>query len=164
MKQRIRTNRSTRRRSGVTSLQVVFLLPLLILFTIAIVQFGILLVAKQTLVAASTKGVRTAARGGELKDVQRTVARVLGTNRMDISRDGDVVILLEQHGHRPQVAGNQNIECRPQGPELRRGEVRVTVCLRQGGRAGRHLPNWLGSVGLHLSPSHLRCSSLAVAE
>lgn len=164
MKQRIRTIDGSSRRRGITALQVILILPFLLLFTLAVVQYGVSLVTKQTIAASSAEAARTAARGGDLKDVRRTVARVLGTNKMPVSDQGDVAVVVERHGQQPEIAGNPQVSCRPHGPELQSGEVRVTVCVRRGRFAGRRIPNWLGAAGRLFTPQKLQCSSLAAVE
>lgn len=164
MKQRIREINRNDRRRGTTSVQVILILPVLFLFTLAMVQCGSWLVTKQTIAAASAKAARTAARGGDLNHVQWTVARVLGTNKMGVGRRGDVAIVVERHGTEPAFAGNPHVKCRPYGPALQPGEVRVTVCVRRGRFAGRRIPNWLGPLGRFFTPRKLQCSSLAAVE
>jgi hypothetical protein len=163
MKQRKCESKRNRRR-GITSVQVVLILPFLILFTIAVVQYGMWLVTKQTIAASSAEAVRTAARGGDLKEIERTVAKVLGTNKMRVSNHGDVAIIVERHGKPPEVAGNPRVKCRPHGPDVQPGEVRLTVCVRRGRFAGRRIPNWLGAIGRGFTPRKLQCSSLAAVE
>jgi len=151
-------------RRGISSLQVVFILPILILFTIAIVQYGTLLVTKQTIAASCAKAARTAARGGELQDVRLTVAKVLATNKMGVSDSGDVAIVVERHGKPPETAGNPQVAYQPRAADVQPGEVRVTVCVRRGRFAGRRIPNWLGVLGHSFTPRRLQCSSLAAVE
>jgi TadE-like protein len=151
-------------RRGISSLQVIFILPILILFTIAVVQYGAWLVTKQTIAASCAKAARTAARGGELRDVKRTVAKVLATNKMGVSDNGDVAIVVERYGKPSETAGNPQVTCRRCGPEVQPGEVRVTVCVRRGRFAGRRIPNWLGVLDRWFTPRQLQCSSLAAVE
>ena len=143
---------------------MVFILPILILFTIAIVQYGTLLVTKQTIAASCAKAARTAARGGELQDVRLTVAKVLATNKMGVSDSGDVAIVVERHGKPPETAGNPQVAYQPRAADVQPGEVRVTVCVRRGRFAGRRIPNWLGVLGHSFTPRRLQCSSLAAVE
>lgn len=162
MKRRIQTTRKNpQRRRGVNSVQLALFLPLLIIFTIAVVQFGLCLVAKQTVANSAAEGVQTAARGGDLDDITRTVARGLGTDGIPIRKDGDVAILVERHGKQPEIAGNAAVSCCPFGPDLQPGEVRVTVCVRRGGSTNNSIPSWLGD---NFSPRRLQFSSLAAIE
>ena len=125
---RVLSSRRARRR-GVISMQVVLIVPMLLIMTITIVQFGMQILARQTINASAVAGATTAARNGGLEDVTRSVSRVLGTDKIRVHKNGRVAILLEQFGREPAVAGNTRLSCRPSGPKLRPGEVRVTVCV-----------------------------------
>ncbi|HMP17952.1 MAG TPA: TadE/TadG family type IV pilus assembly protein [Gemmatales bacterium] len=62
-------------RRGILVLELLFILPILLLLTLAMVQFSLTLHARQQLVAASREGCRVAALGGDLGEVERTVGQ-----------------------------------------------------------------------------------------
>jgi hypothetical protein len=66
--------------------ELVLVLPLLLLFLAAMVQFCLLLTTRQQFLAASRAGARAAAQGRSEAEVDRTVRRVLGPGRMDSAR------------------------------------------------------------------------------
>jgi hypothetical protein len=57
-------------------------LPLLLVFVMGVVEFGMMLTVRQQLLAASRDGARIAARGGNDQEVQDTVKRALGSGRL----------------------------------------------------------------------------------
>ncbi|HMO36296.1 MAG TPA: TadE/TadG family type IV pilus assembly protein [Gemmatales bacterium] len=80
-------------RRGILVLELLFILPILLLLTLAMVQFSLTLHARQQLVAASREGCRVAALGGDLGEVERTVKRTLGQGRL---AEADIEITDEQ--------------------------------------------------------------------
>lgn len=74
-----------RRRGGVLSVEMLFLLPLLMLFVLAIVQFGMMLHARQQLSAACREAARTAALGGDAERIRQTLLMHLGDSRLSAS-------------------------------------------------------------------------------
>lgn len=152
------------RRGGSIALQLVFVFPLLLLLTLAVLQTGMWLISRHTVSSAACAAAQTAAKGGDMQHVARTAARALGTNKLQLSADGDAIVVLERYGKEPQFAGNGSISCRPFGPQLQPGELRVTVCVRRGRFAGGRLPNWLGAFAAGTSAGGLQSSSLAAAE
>ncbi|GAB4151983.1 MAG: hypothetical protein Tsb009_27640 [Planctomycetaceae bacterium] len=152
------------KRRGAISLQVILLIPLLLIATISVVQYGMQVVARQTVQAAATAGARTAARGNKSEDVTKAIAHVLAADKIPVHQNGQVVIVQEHFGKEPIITGNISIPCKPNGPNLREGEVRVTVCVLAGSKGSSRIPNWLGALGRPLSPKHIQASSLVFFE
>ncbi len=151
-------------RRGVVSLQVVFVLPILVITTIAVVQFGMQVVARETISASATSGARAAARGGDVREVTNAVANALATDKIGTSERGHTVIVTEVYGEKPKRTGNTNVECRLPRMKLKPREVRVTVSVRGGRRGSVRIPNWFGALGRPLSPRRIQSSALLTVE
>jgi TadE-like protein len=94
--------KQTRARRGfMNSLELVFILPIIIIILVVIVQFSQILAAEARLSAASREGARVAASGGNTHQVRHAVhAALLGRERGQvkietnaIGSDGDPVNL-----------------------------------------------------------------------
>jgi hypothetical protein len=67
----------TRRRGSLT-VELVLVLPILVLLLLAMIQFSLMLTARQQLLSASREGARMGARGGSAADIECAARRVLG--------------------------------------------------------------------------------------
>ncbi len=72
----------THSRRGSISLEFLFLLPIALVITLAMVEFCLILVARQQLTAASREGARVAAIGGDAQAVSDAVHAFLGTGTL----------------------------------------------------------------------------------
>ena len=99
---RRRSSPATRRsrRCGYLLFELLLLLPVLLVLVLAAVEFGMLLQARQQLVAASREGGRVAAVGGTHQDVEELTRRVLGSGRL-----GDAEIQLTFEDGTPLLPG-----------------------------------------------------------
>ena len=80
-----------RRRSGVMTMELVLVLPLLLLVLFGVGEFSMLISARQSMVAASRDGARVASMAGATSgDVERVVRERLGDSFGD-----DLVIDLD---------------------------------------------------------------------
>jgi hypothetical protein len=66
------------RRRGTLAVELVLILPILLIFLVGMLEFSMLLTARQQLLAASREGARVAAQGADDHEVRLTVKRVLG--------------------------------------------------------------------------------------
>jgi hypothetical protein len=80
------------RRCGYLLFELVLLFPVLLVLVLAAVEFGLLLQARQQLLAASREGCRVAAVGGSPQDVEDLTRRVLGSGRLGAA---EIQITLE---------------------------------------------------------------------
>jgi len=75
-------NRRRRRtRRGSMSIELLFVLPILLAVLLGTVQFALWLSAQQQVTLASREGARVAATGGNLEQVNESVRLTLGDNR-----------------------------------------------------------------------------------
>lgn len=170
LSRRSERKRHAKSRRGAETLEVILALPALLIATIAIFQFGFIMLVHQAVTAAAVEGVREAA-----KDQSTTVAaamevqRILGIHRLSFSTNStnsidDVRVLVERFGSPTDQVGNSTLPCSAQGGTLQLNQVRVTVCVRMTNADGRPVPNWLSSFGFTLVGRTLEASAIAVAE
>jgi hypothetical protein len=72
----------TPRRRGWLAVELLFVLPIVLLLLAALVEFTLLLHARQRLAAASREGCRIAAVGGDADAVALATRRVLGNGKL----------------------------------------------------------------------------------
>jgi Flp pilus assembly protein TadG len=78
-----RSERFVRRpRRGSLTVELILVLPILIVVLTAMVQFSVVLAARQQLLAASREGARVGARGGNEMEVTATVKQALGSSSL----------------------------------------------------------------------------------
>jgi hypothetical protein len=70
-------------------MEVVLVTPIALAFFLGMVEFSMLLYARQMMLAASREGARAAARGADQDEVQQTVVRALGAGRL---ADADIAM------------------------------------------------------------------------
>ena len=156
------TNRQTADKSrGVITLEFILVLPVLLVATLAVFEFGFLLLVNEAVTAASVRGAREAAKIGTTPDeVAETVQKYLavhnitfttdGTNNTDPARvtiEGTLVASDLDMGER----GNTSIPCTPKGPSVAANEVRVTVCVNVTDSTGMTpVPDLLSTFGFSL--------------
>lgn len=148
--------RSASRRRGQMALPLLFIIPVLFLVTLAAVQYGIWSVARQTVASSAIDGARVAASNGSVKEIVKAVDKSLAKDKMRFSTKRSVVV-IEKYGVKPVFVGNRNLIQRLHGPQLRPGEIRVTVCILPGART----PVW---VRWSKKEPKLRSSSLLAAH
>jgi Flp pilus assembly protein TadG len=73
--------RRARRRAGV-ALELLLVFPILLSLLLAMIQFSMLLVARQQLTGASREAARVAAQGGDLNAVQTAASLYLGQGNL----------------------------------------------------------------------------------
>jgi hypothetical protein len=82
--------------------ELLLVLPLLVALLVGMVEFSMLLVARQHLLTASREGARVAALGGDQDEVAHAVYRYLGEGRL---ADAEVVAVLDDEAGRPIPSG-----------------------------------------------------------
>jgi Flp pilus assembly protein TadG len=78
---RTTTRRHHRRRGSLTA-ELLFVLPILLVFLLGTVEYSMLFLAEQQLMVASREGARVAALGGTSTDVEQAARQVLGTGSL----------------------------------------------------------------------------------
>jgi TadE-like protein len=77
-------NRGCRR--GFLAVELLLVLPILLALFLGMMQFSLILAARQSLLAASREGARVASHGATQEEVEATVKRVLGTGKLGDAR------------------------------------------------------------------------------
>lgn len=75
-----------RRWGGVLTVELLLAVPILLVLLGAMVEFSMLLVTRQQLLAASREGARAAALGGDQAEIEAAVQRSLGAGRLQAAR------------------------------------------------------------------------------
>lgn len=144
----VRTSRTeTAGRAGVLAFELILVLPLLLMVILAMVQFSLLLTARQELLAACREGARVASHGGSRgavrAEVEATVHRLLGHGRLS--------------GAEIRICWHPDD---PDKPENGRERVEVVVAAP----AAQAAPNFLGWAGFTLGNKHLMAATVMNVE
>lgn len=112
-------------RRGVSTVELILVLVVLIVATMVSLQFGIALIVKQAVSHAATVAAREAAKGASPSQLQDVVETVLAGHQITLGSHASLV--LEDPNPRPQVG---TLPCTPPATPLLDGdEVRVTLCV-----------------------------------
>ena len=122
-------SRSTRRRrTGSSTIESILVLLVLLIASLASVQFGVALIIKQAAAHATTVAAREAAKGADIDELVEDVNRVLQGHRIAIGSDATIVLEDGPASFRRQTRGE--LDCDPPSePTIDSDEVRVTLCV-----------------------------------
>ena len=113
------------RREGMQTLEVVLVLPILLLVTLAIFQFGILVLVQQSVAHAATVTAREAGKGADVDELVLAANEILGPHCIAIGPDAAVVVEADL-----AAASRGSLTCNPPvGPSMGIDEVRTTICV-----------------------------------
>ena len=166
------TRRRAIRRRGVSTLQLILVLPLLVIIGMATFEFGIIMVVQQTVTSAAIMGARAAAREGNATDANTAavaeVNRVLALHGLAIV-DGDVNsdtrMALEYLTNPPNpaiITGDPGLTITtPSAPVMTGTDVRLTVCVDL---TTAPLVNFLSTFGLDFTGNRLQITSATTIE
>jgi hypothetical protein len=145
-------------RRGATTFESILVLFILIIATLAALQFGLALVVKQAVSHAATVAAREAAKGADADELVEVVEKVLEGHRIEIGPDAT---LIRQHGGLPlEVRGT--LDCTPlDEPALDSDEVRVSLCVSL---TAPPFLNILRNYGLDFTGRTFMTSSVATDE
>jgi hypothetical protein len=146
------------RRRGAVTFESILVLFVLVMASLAAVQFGLALIVKQAVSHAATVAAREAAKGADADELVCVVERILAGHRIEI---GDrATLVFEDAGLAPQTRGT--LPCPPpEEPEIEGDEVRVTVCVSLDGPP---FVNILSPYGVDFAGRTFAVSSLATRE
>lgn len=158
------------RRKGVEYLELILVMPVLFISTLAIFEFGVLLLYEETVTSATVEGAREAAKTTDDTVVAGVIQEFLAINQVifdttTISNGGGNAYVLIERGLTTGERGNLNFAAAASGPNpLSANEVRVTVSTPLVIANDQPVPNWLKYFGLDLGTSRMRISSLTLVE
>ena len=160
-----------RLRRGSGTLELILALPVLFFVTLAIFQFGFLMVIQQTVTTAAIDGARAAAKeitagdasAAAISAVNDTLAvhgLAVDPTSTDISSDTKLAV---EYGGTPTITtGDPGLSCStPSSPAVGPTEVRISVCVDL---TTAPLLNALTSFGFDLSGRRFEISSMATIE
>ncbi|WP_417381533.1 TadE/TadG family type IV pilus assembly protein [Gimesia sp.] len=165
-----------RQRTGSVLLEFILAFPLILILSLAVIQFGFFALLQQTVTVATIEGSREAAQvGSTTSSVGNLIQQYVAINSLNLvvtspatSGAGDVLVVIQEGGDLPaqtQSIGNSDIPCTPVGPAPGASEVKVTICLNLTDTNGTSpLPNLLSSFGFTLSGKQLEISAMTGLE
>jgi Flp pilus assembly protein TadG len=131
-----------RKRRGSLTLELLFVLPILLAVLLGTIEFSMMAVARQQLLAASREAARVASQGGNFADIQATVQTVLPGRAF---ANATIVAQITDDAGNPIPSGQP-----------------VAVCV--GVRTGDAVPDLLRFFGLSLSEQRLTACSVSRKE
>ena len=164
------------RRKGSVILEFILAFPLILIVSLAIIQFGFFALLQQSITAAAIEGSREAAKVGATVDsVGNLIQEYVDLNSslmLDVGQQpaapaaGNVFVSIEDgSGTLTQTIGNSDIPCSPVGPAPTVSEIKVTICLNLTDTNGKvPIPNLLSTFGFTLSGKQLEISAMTGLE
>lgn len=76
-------HQNTTSRQGTLTIELLLVLPILLTLLAGMIQFSMVLTARQQLLAASREGARVAARGADINEIHSCVHRTLGHGSLE---------------------------------------------------------------------------------
>lgn len=155
-----RRSRKFRGRRGVSTIESILVLVILIIASMAAVQFGLALIVRQAITHAATVAAREAAKGADADELVEVVETVLAGHQITI---GDHATLVFENGPDPlDVEVRGTLPCQPPAaPTIDGDENRVTLCVSLGAPP---FLNILKCYGIDFCGRHFESSSVATDE
>ncbi|QGQ22595.1 pilus assembly protein [Gimesia benthica] len=173
-------------RSGSVLLEFILAFPIILMLSLAIIEFGFYVILQQSITAAAIEGSRKAAQvGATTGDIGNLIQEYMAINSLtlDVSaspaapNQGDVFVAIQFGsgtgiGTLTSTIGNSSIPCSPVGPEPYdgsspppRSEMKVTVCVNLTDTNGTApIPDLLSYFGFSLSGKQLEISAMTELE
>jgi Flp pilus assembly protein TadG len=121
-------SRSPSRRRGVSTIESILVLVILIIASMAAVQFGLALIVRQAITHAATVAAREAAKGADADELVEVVETVLAGHQITIGDEATLV--LENGPEEVDVEIRGTLACDPPAaPVIGDDENRVTLCV-----------------------------------
>ena len=110
------------------TLEVVLVLPILLLVSLAIFQFGILVLVQQSVAHAATVTAREAGKGANVDELVGVADEILGPHCIAIG--GAAAVVLEDVVAAQAIEYRGSLACNPPvEPLIYADQVRTTVCV-----------------------------------
>ena len=148
------------RRGGMQTVEVVLVLPLLLMVTLAIFQFGVLVLIQQSVAHAATVTAREAGKGADVAELVLVADEIMGPHCIKIGTDA-AVVLEDAAAIPPIVSGGSQTCLPPAAPPVPSDEVRTTICV---GLAQQPFLTALEAFCIDLSDKRFEISSLVKKE
>ena len=151
-------------RRGVSTLELILVLPILLIVLVVSVQFGILVLYRAAVNHATTVAVREAGKGADLTTVVETVQKVVDVHGITISNatgSGTKVVLDGDSVSPPLEYGDDSLPCPVPAIPPGLGEIRVSACVDL---TATRFHDVLAPWGLSFAGHTFRASSLVTEE
>lgn len=152
-------------RRGAIILELLIVVPILFIGTLAVFEFALLGVALQMVVHAADEGARTSALiGGNDGFVLNRVEAILGVQGIAVA-PGEAAVRIEDGGLTTDY-GNTGLLpfVLIPGPSPVAGDVRVTVVVPMLIANNRPVPNWLASFGFDWGSQVIHATAMTREE
>ena len=140
---RIASNPRRTSRPGIVVVELLLIMPIFLILLTAMIEFSLIFVARQELMAACREGCRVASHGAPNAEVRAAVETVLGDSRLS-KADVNITHFEEDH-------------VLPNAP---RDRVRVVVHLP----TTVVVPDFLGLVGISFAEDEIACGTVMSME
>ena len=119
------------RRSGVATLELILVLPVLVIMLVAMVEYTTVMILQSTVTHAATVGAREAGKIADIDEVLEAVDAILGVNCITVSDDegSGTKVVLENGSYPTTEFGDPTLAYELPANPLDPDEVRVTVCV-----------------------------------
>ena len=115
-------------RRGVLTVEALFVIPIMLLVTIAIIEFGILLSIQHSVTLAAMKGAREAGKGADISELTGIVNEKLAPHNLIVGTA--VAVRLEDPATSTDIkVGDPDCDPLPGAEAIDPGDIRVTVCV-----------------------------------
>lgn len=115
-------------RRGSLTLEAILILPVLLIASLAVFQFGVLMVVEQAITHAVTVAVREAGKGADVDATAVAVDAVLGLHGLKVGPG--VQLILEDALSTPTIQSRGASLCPvPTSPSVPAGLIKVTLCV-----------------------------------
>jgi len=165
---------SGRQHTGSVLLEFVLAFPIILMLSLAIIQFGFYALLQQTINVATIEGAREAAKvGADHDSIGTLIQQYVAVNSLDMVvvspatiGSGDILVSIDDGTNALDgTIGNSDITCYPVGPPPTATEIKVTVCVNLTNTDGTFpIPDLLSSFGFSLSGKRLEISAMTVLE
>ncbi len=163
-----------RRRAGSVLLEFILAFPIILIFSMAIIEFGFFALLQQSITAAAIEGSKEAGRVGSTDlSIRNLIQEYVATNSLNLStsipasaNSGTVLVVIQRFPVTTQTIGNSSIPCSPVGPDPAFvNEVKVTICANLTDTAGvTPIPNLLSKYGFSLTGKQVEISAMSFVE
>ena len=140
---RIASNPRRTSRTGIVVVELLLIMPIFLILLTAMIEFSLIFVARQELMAACREGCRVASHGAPNSEVRAAVETVLGDSRLS-KAEVNIIHFEEDH-------------VLPNAP---RDRVRVVVHMP----TTAVVPDFLGLVGISFAEDELACGTVMSME
>jgi len=157
-------NRASSLKRGIVVLQVILVLPILLIVTLAGIQLALVMQLQQSVSSAVLEGAHAAAYGENFPTVVDAVGRILEVHGIDLNDEDSYLIELERFGEPVRRRGRSDFAGERSFPPLHVGEIRVNLFLAISDGNGRPVPDWLRTFGFSWSHRVLSGTATMTAE